>query len=151
MFDVLFFGIVVVVLLYGVVFGIIIDTFSALRDEHASIVADSQNFCTICNASRADMELQGTGGLTIRVADVAAVCQCVISLFQVDFTQRGTRSCSCDRWLCSSSTRLPVGISFAVLFQTKVSRITLVASITRGTTSPSLCTCAPSRKLRCMD
>jgi hypothetical protein len=35
-----------------VVFGLIIDTFSALRDEQSQVLDDTRNVCTICQVEK---------------------------------------------------------------------------------------------------
>jgi len=50
-FDLSFFIIVIVIGL-NVIFGIIVDTFSELRDEKHRIEDDIQNYCFICSLPR---------------------------------------------------------------------------------------------------
>jgi len=57
-FDVSFFIIVLVILL-NVIFGIIIDTFAALREETASIQANMSNVCFICDIERSIFDRAG--------------------------------------------------------------------------------------------
>ncbi|CAD7974022.1 unnamed protein product [Amoebophrya sp. A120] len=54
-FDVLFYVIIEVVLM-NIIFGIIIDTFGALRDETNSRQDHLQNYCFICNISHGEIE-----------------------------------------------------------------------------------------------
>jgi hypothetical protein len=58
--DLAFFVIILIVLL-NIVFGIIIDTFSELREEKKEKLADIQGKCFICNVDKAKFDMQGTG------------------------------------------------------------------------------------------
>lgn len=58
-FDLSFF-IVIIVILINLIFGVIIDTFSELRDERESILEDIHNYCFICSLERDKLQLLGT-------------------------------------------------------------------------------------------
>jgi len=58
-FDLSFFVIVIIILL-NVIFGIIIDTFAAMREETESKQADMKNNCFICSIDRYTFDRQGT-------------------------------------------------------------------------------------------
>lgn len=59
-FDLSFF-IIITVIAMNVVFGIIVDTFSELRDEKFQIVESMTNECFICSRKRSEFEQEGTG------------------------------------------------------------------------------------------
>jgi hypothetical protein len=80
-FDLSFFAIVVIVLLQGVVFGIIIDTFGTLRDEEKDKRNDMTSKCFICGISRDEFDRHGEGFLNhikadhnVRMGASPAVC-----------------------------------------------------------------------------
>ena len=58
--DLLFFVLVLIVLL-NIVFGIIIDTFSELRELKKNKEADIHGKCFICGGDKATFDMQGTG------------------------------------------------------------------------------------------
>jgi hypothetical protein len=58
--DLAFFIIILIVLL-NIIFGIIIDTFSELREEKKEKEADIQEKCFICNMDKARFDMQGSG------------------------------------------------------------------------------------------
>lgn len=57
-FILLFFIIIIVVLL-AIVFGIVIDTFSELKDETNRIENDKKNVCFICGENKDELEKKG--------------------------------------------------------------------------------------------
>jgi len=59
-FDLSFFILVIIVLL-NIIFGIIIDTFSALREATETAAADMKTVCTMCGLERADLDRNGSG------------------------------------------------------------------------------------------
>jgi hypothetical protein len=62
-FDLLFF-ILITTILMAIVYGIIVDTFSELRDERNEREFDMNNVCFICGKSRSVIELKGEGWQT---------------------------------------------------------------------------------------
>jgi hypothetical protein len=54
-FDNLF-NFIILILIIQVVAGIIIDTFTMLREREENIVEDTQNYCFICGKSRDEIE-----------------------------------------------------------------------------------------------
>eukprot|EP00941_MAST-03F_sp_MAST-3F-sp1_P005851 g5851.t1 len=58
LFDMAYFIVINIVLL-NIIFGIIIDTFGALRDDQASLREDTLNVCYICSMSRDDFDREG--------------------------------------------------------------------------------------------
>ncbi|CAG9330938.1 unnamed protein product [Blepharisma stoltei] len=60
LFFILFF-IVINIILMNIIFGIIIDTFSELRDERQLIEHDMNNICFICGREKFEFELRGSG------------------------------------------------------------------------------------------
>jgi hypothetical protein len=78
-FDLSFFAIVVIVLLQGVVFGIIIDTFGTLRDEEKDKRNDMTSKCFICGISRDEFDRHGEGFLNhIKNDHNVSGCGCVV-------------------------------------------------------------------------
>jgi hypothetical protein len=61
--DLAFFIIILIVLL-NIIFGIIIDTFSELREEKKEKEEDIQEKCFICNIGKAKFDMQGSGVFT---------------------------------------------------------------------------------------
>jgi len=59
-FDLSFFIIVTIIGL-NIIFGIIVDTFSELRDERYQIVEDMQSVCFICSISSDEFDRKSTG------------------------------------------------------------------------------------------
>jgi len=59
-FDLSFFILIIIVLL-NIIFGIIIDTFSALREATETAAADMKTVCTMCGLERADLDRKGSG------------------------------------------------------------------------------------------
>ena len=59
-FDLSYFILVIIVLL-NIIFGIIIDTFSALREATETAAADMKTVCTMCGLERADLDRNGSG------------------------------------------------------------------------------------------
>jgi len=59
-FDLSQFLIVIIVLL-NIIFGIIIDTFSAMREATETAASDMKNVCTMCGLERTDLDRNGSG------------------------------------------------------------------------------------------
>lgn len=59
-FDLTQFLLVIIVLL-NIIFGIIIDTFSAMREATETAASDMKNVCTMCGLERADLDRNGSG------------------------------------------------------------------------------------------
>jgi hypothetical protein len=60
LFDILYFLMIIIILL-NIIFGIIIDTFSAMREETEGKAADMKTVCTMCGLERADLDRNGSG------------------------------------------------------------------------------------------
>jgi hypothetical protein len=58
-FDVFFF-IIVLIILMNIIFGIILDTFAALREETQNKTNDMKNTCFICSIDRSEFDRNGT-------------------------------------------------------------------------------------------
>jgi 5-bromo-4-chloroindolyl phosphate hydrolysis protein len=56
-FDIAFF-IIVLILLLNVIFGIIIDKFGALRDQHAKNLQSANSYCFICSLSKQQLDTE---------------------------------------------------------------------------------------------
>eukprot|EP01050_Picozoa_sp_SAG11_P000466 SAG11_NODE_14_length_26344_cov_14.209411_4_plen_754_part_00 len=61
MLDVLFFLLVGVILIGGVLFGIILDNFQSIRDEKETIMREHTNTCFICSQDREKLDREGNG------------------------------------------------------------------------------------------
>merc|ERR1711865_1340859 len=59
-FDLSFFLLIIIILL-NIIFGIIIDTFSAMREATESAASDMRYICTMCGLERADLDRNGSG------------------------------------------------------------------------------------------
>merc|ERR1711881_797704 len=60
MFYDLSFFIIIIIILLNVIFGIIIDTFAAMREEYESKLEDMKTTCFICSIDRYTFDRQGT-------------------------------------------------------------------------------------------
>jgi len=60
LFDITFFLLIIIILL-NIVFGIIIDTFSAMREATENAAGDMKTVCTMCGLERADLDRHGSG------------------------------------------------------------------------------------------
>ncbi len=67
-FDVLFW-VVINVIVMNMIFGIIVDTFSQLRDEKWSIQEDMNSLCSICSIRAYDFDQKTSGGFKCVVGD----------------------------------------------------------------------------------
>ena len=59
-FDLTYFVLIIIVLL-NIIFGIIIDTFSAMREATETAAADMKNVCTMCGLERSHLDRNGSG------------------------------------------------------------------------------------------
>ena len=59
-FDVSFFAVVNVVLINAVVFGVVLDKFSSLREELKLITENKRNVCFMCDITRQKLERSHT-------------------------------------------------------------------------------------------
>merc|ERR1712166_1660467 len=59
-FDLTYFVLIIIVLL-NIIFGIIIDTFSAMREATETAASDMKNVCTMCGLERTDLDRNGSG------------------------------------------------------------------------------------------
>merc|ERR1719487_1637114 len=71
-FDLSFFCVILVILM-NVIFGIIIDTFSALRDMTETKINDMKTTCFICSIDRYTFDRQGTP-FEIHINDMKTTC-----------------------------------------------------------------------------
>jgi len=59
-FFILLYFIIIIVVLMAIVFGIVIDTFSELKDQTHKIDYDKAKVCYICGESKSELEKKGT-------------------------------------------------------------------------------------------